>query len=64
MAAEKIYEKIKKVLSEEKIKLIELQRSRGYSVRKSIGLDKVLITCNKDNIGSKKTILNSIVLFV
>ncbi|MBR6504892.1 MAG: methionine gamma-lyase family protein [Clostridia bacterium] len=35
------YEKIKKVLSEKKIKLIELQRSRGYAVRKSIGLDKV-----------------------
>ena len=35
------YKKIQKILTEKKIKLIELQRSRGYAIRKSIGLDKV-----------------------
>ena len=35
------YEKIKKVLKENKIKLIEIQRSKGYSTRKSISIDKV-----------------------
>ena len=35
------------------------QLYKGLEFCKSIGLDKVLITCNKDNIGSKKTILNS-----
>lgn len=32
---------IKKVLKEEKIKVIEIQRSKGYSTRKSITLDKI-----------------------
>ena len=35
------YEKIENKLSQEKIKLIEIQRSRGYSTRKSITLDKI-----------------------
>lgn len=34
-------EAIKKVLKEEKIKVIEIQRSKGYSTRKSITLDKI-----------------------
>ena len=35
------YEKIKNTLKSEKIKLIEIQRSKGYALRKSISLDKV-----------------------
>lgn len=35
------YEKIKEVLKAKKIKLIEIQRSKGYSTRKSISLEKV-----------------------
>ena len=35
------YEKIKETLSNEKIKVIEIQRSKGYSTRKSITIDKV-----------------------
>ena len=35
------YEKIQEELKNEKIKLIEIQRSRGYAVRKSITIDKV-----------------------
>ena len=35
------YDKIKEVISNNKIKLIEIQRSKGYSTRKSIGIDKV-----------------------
>ena len=35
------YEKIKEVLSNNKIKLIEIQRSKGYSTRKSIGIEKI-----------------------
>ena len=35
------YEKIKETITNKKIKLIELQRSKGYSTRKSITLDKV-----------------------
>ena len=35
------YEKIKDVIKNKKIKLIEIQRSKGYSTRKSITLDKV-----------------------
>ena len=35
------YEKIQEALKNEKIKLIEIQRSRGYAVRKSITIDKV-----------------------
>lgn len=35
------YEKIKEKLSKEKIKLIEIQRSKGYSTRKSITIDKI-----------------------
>ena len=33
------YKKIKEVLTQEKIKLIEIQRSKGYSTRKSITID-------------------------
>lgn len=35
------YAKIEKTLKEKKIKLIEIQRSRGYALRKSITLDKM-----------------------
>jgi cystathionine beta-lyase family protein involved in aluminum resistance len=35
------YDKIEKVLKEKKIKVIEIQRSKGYSTRKSITLDKL-----------------------
>lgn len=35
------YEGIKKRLLEGKIKLIEIQRSKGYSTRKSIGIEKI-----------------------
>lgn len=35
------YEKIKEVLISKKIKLIEIQRSKGYSDRKSITIDKI-----------------------
>lgn len=35
------YEKIEKTLKENKIKVIEIQRSKGYSTRKSITIDKV-----------------------
>jgi cystathionine beta-lyase family protein involved in aluminum resistance len=34
-------EKIKKRLSENNIKLVEIQRSRGYSTRKSLTIDKI-----------------------
>ena len=35
------YEKIEETLKRDKIKLIEIQRSKGYSSRKSIDIDKV-----------------------
>ena len=35
------YDKIRKVILNNKIKLIEIQRSKGYSVRKSINTDKL-----------------------
>ena len=35
------YDKIKEVLTNKKIKLIEIQRSKGYSTRKSLTIDKV-----------------------
>lgn len=35
------YDKIKQVLTNKKIKLIEIQRSKGYSTRKSITIDKL-----------------------
>lgn len=35
------YEEIEKVLKSKKIKVIEIQRSKGYSTRKSITIDKV-----------------------
>lgn len=35
------YDMIRKVLNNKKIKLIEIQRSKGYSTRKSIDIDKV-----------------------
>ena len=35
------YEKIKDILQNKKIKLIEIQRSKGYSTRKSITIDKL-----------------------
>ena len=35
------YKKIEKTLKSKKIKVIEIQRSKGYSTRKSIGIDKL-----------------------
>lgn len=35
------YEKIKSYLKENKVKLIEIQRSKGYSTRKSITIDQI-----------------------
>lgn len=35
------YDKIKQVLQNSKIKLIEIQRSKGYSTRKSLTIDKI-----------------------
>lgn len=35
------YEKIKKYLKENRVKLIEIQRSKGYSTRKSITMNKI-----------------------
>ena len=35
------YEKIEKYLTTHKVKVIEIQRSKGYSTRKSINIDKV-----------------------
>ena len=35
------YEKIEKILKNEKIKVIEIQRSKGYSTRKSISYEKL-----------------------
>ena len=44
------------------------ERRKGYATKiialaldecKKLGIDKVLITCNKDNIGSKKSIINN-----
>lgn len=35
------YEKIKTMITSKKIKMIEIQRSKGYSTRKSISLEKV-----------------------
>lgn len=35
------YDKIKQVLTEKKIKVIEIQRSKGYSTRKSISIEKL-----------------------
>ena len=35
------YEKIKEVLRNKKIKLIEIQRSKGYSTRKSLTIEKI-----------------------
>ena len=35
------YDKIEKAIKSKKIKLIEIQRSKGYSVRKSLTVDKV-----------------------
>lgn len=39
------YDKIKEVITNNKIKVIEIQRSKGYSTRKSITLDKVKKVC-------------------
>ena len=39
------YDKIKEILNNKKIKVIEIQRSKGYSTRKSINLEKVEKVC-------------------
>ena len=35
------YDKIKEYLSNNQVKVIEIQRSKGYSTRKSLTIDKV-----------------------
>ncbi len=35
------YDKIRKILMEKKVKVIEIQRSKGYSTRKSLTIDKL-----------------------
>ena len=35
------YEKIEKILKQEKVKVIEIQRSKGYSTRKSINIEQL-----------------------
>lgn len=44
------YEKIKQYLSTHKVKVVEIQRSKGYSTRKSISMEKVgkVIKCMKE----------------
>lgn len=39
------YEKIKEYLENRKVKVIEIQRSKGYSTRKSITIDKIEKVC-------------------
>ncbi len=39
------YDEIKKTITNNKIKVIEIQRSKGYSTRKSISIDKVKKVC-------------------
>lgn len=39
------YDEIKKTIMNNKIKVIEIQRSKGYSTRKSISIDKVKKVC-------------------
>ena len=51
------YEKIKEYLINNKVKLIEIQRSKGYSQRKSITLDKIEKVCNLIKKISKDTII-------
>lgn len=40
------YDKIEKYIKNNKVKVIEIQRSKGYSTRKSISYDKVYKVCN------------------
>ena len=51
------YEKIKKVLVKSKVKVIEIQRSKGYSVRKSITIEKLQNVCTFIKDISKDTII-------
>ena len=53
------YNKIEKVLRNEKIKVIEIQRSKGYSTRKSITLDKI-----KDIVSFIKKIDKDVIIMV
>ncbi len=53
------YEKIKEVITSQKIKVIEIQRSKGYSTRKSISIDKV-----KEVIKFIKNIDNEIIIMI
>lgn len=41
------YKKIIETLKNEKIKLITIQRSKGYSIRKSINIEKIKKVCNE-----------------
>ena len=40
------YEKIKQYISNNKVKVIEIQRSKGYSTRKSISIEKIEKVCD------------------
>ncbi len=52
-------EKIKDILLKNKVKLITIQRSKGYSTRKSIGLDKI-----EDIISFIKNIQKDIIIMI
>ena len=51
------YDKIKKYLENNKVKVIEIQRSKGYSTRKSIGISKVKKVCELIKEISPQTII-------
>ncbi len=51
------YDKIKKYLENNKVKVIEIQRSKGYSTRKSISISKVKKVCKLIKEISPQTII-------
>ena len=51
------YDKIKKYLENNKVKVIEIQRSKGYSTRKSISISKVKKVCELIKEISPQTII-------
>jgi len=51
------YEKIEKALKNGNIKMIEIQRSRGYSIRKSISINQIEKICKFIKSISKETII-------
>ena len=51
------YDRIRKYLSDNKVSVIEIQRSRGYSTRKSITIDKIEKVCKLIKKVSPSTII-------